>query len=130
MRAATDRVSRWLYPRQWGLVALFFALYELTAENSFGLLEWQPCRRLAGMGMGNSAPKQGQHFGIYPQDVCSRRTAAGLDVESGRRVPDVGGSDAADFPAGRRVVGKGKGGCTGSAVEPIAAAPLEGWCGQ
>ena len=90
----------------------------------------QPCRRLAGMGMGDFAPKQGQHFGIYPQDVCSRRTAAGLGVESGRRVPGVGRGDAADFPAGRRMVGKGKDSHTGSAVEPVAAAPLEGWCGQ
>ena len=50
MRAATDRVSRWLYPRQWGLVALFFALYELTAENSFGLLECSLAAALLGWG--------------------------------------------------------------------------------
>ena len=42
----------------------------------------------------------------------------------------MGGSDAADFPAGRRMVGKGKDGHTGSAVEPVAAAPLEGGYGQ
>ena len=38
MRAAADRVSRWLHPRQWGLVALFFALYELAAETGLLLL--------------------------------------------------------------------------------------------
>ena len=48
MRAAADRVSRWLHPRQWGLVALFFALYELAAENSFYLLECSLAAALLG----------------------------------------------------------------------------------
>ena len=50
MRAAADRVSRWLHPRQWGLVALFFALYELAAENSFYLLECSLAAALLGWG--------------------------------------------------------------------------------
>lgn len=50
MRAAADRVSRWLHPRQWGLVALFLALYELAAENSFGLLECSLAAALLGWG--------------------------------------------------------------------------------
>lgn len=50
MRAAADRVSRWLHPRQWGLVALFLALYELAAENSFYLLECSLAAALLGWG--------------------------------------------------------------------------------
>lgn len=50
MQAATDRRSRWLHPRQWGLVALFLALYELAAENSFGLLECSLAAALLGWG--------------------------------------------------------------------------------
>ena len=50
MQAATDRRSRWLHPKQWGLVALFFALYELAAQNSFGLLECSLAAALLGWG--------------------------------------------------------------------------------
>ena len=57
MRAAADRVSRWLHPRQWGLVALFFALYELAAENSFYLLECSLAAALLGDGDGRFCVK-------------------------------------------------------------------------
>ena len=132
MRAATDRVSRWLYPRQWGLVALFFALYELTAENSFGLLEVQPCSPPCWAGDGKFCTRGKGNISVSIRKMCaSRRTAIGLGVESGRRVPGVGRGDVADFPAGRRMVGRVQRRLRWALLlSLLLLAPLEGGCGQ